>query len=347
MTTLSVLKAESDVLAKTRALMYPCPVVDAEMDDLGFVVDAEYTYVWNPDGTSSEIDTLGNVTRMNRANDPQFAHQDRWAFTPGNITWQGDGLFTVGVGNTTQAVYNILGGPTTSGKAVRGRVKYRVVGALPPAPITVAVQIRGIPIDEHGAQMGAVLTGTPINLRTTPEGEATISGTIVGSPDVTALRLEVRLPLTQGTDTFQIELYDVQLEETTQPLGEFFDGDTELPDRLIGAVGETGYFEPFVVTMFGTPTVATGAGNRGLCGIRQDIMNGHVFMRVVAPTPAVRNYLFNKLFNGLVGYEPVASGEMAPRAGMAYDSSNSNVKPTRYYRTVSFTFPSNTRGDEN
>lgn len=115
--------------------------------------------------------------------------------------------------------------------------------------------------------------------------------------------------------------------------------DTEAADDYVDPVGD-GTFTPYVGLIWGGP-IST-ARDRGIIGVRHDLMTAYVTTRVAAPDASTCRFLHNKLYDLLVGYRPYNSGEMEPRAGMAYSNGNAQTRPTRYYREHSFTYRTNT-----
>lgn len=115
--------------------------------------------------------------------------------------------------------------------------------------------------------------------------------------------------------------------------------DTETEDEFLDSVGD-GDFSPFVGVVWGGPITTTR--DRGIVGVRHDLMTGYVTVRVVAPDMTVLRLLHRKAFNLMLGYRPYNSGELEPRAGMAYSIGNAQVQPTRYYREDAYTYRTNT-----
>lgn len=115
--------------------------------------------------------------------------------------------------------------------------------------------------------------------------------------------------------------------------------DTEAEDEYLDSVGD-GDFSPYVGVIWGGPIVTSR--DRGIIGVRHDLLTGYVTVRVAAPDTATLRYLKNKLTNLLLGYRPYNSGELEPRAGMAYSIGNAQVQPTRYYREDAYAYRTNT-----
>lgn len=116
--------------------------------------------------------------------------------------------------------------------------------------------------------------------------------------------------------------------------------DTEVPDIFDDTSVGDGTFKPYVATLWGGPIV--NMRDRGIVGVRNDLMRAYVIIRVVAPDADTNRYLYNKVWDLMVGFRPIASGEMEPRAGMAYTNGNATNKPTRYYREINFEYQTNT-----
>ncbi len=118
--------------------------------------------------------------------------------------------------------------------------------------------------------------------------------------------------------------------------------DTEAEDDDFDDVGD-GLFTPFVSVIWGGPI--TNRRDRGIIGVRHDLMLSYCIIRVVTPDIATNRLLYNKVYNLMTGFAPVNSGEMSPESGMAYTNGNATVKPTRFYREISYSFRTNTRGE--
>lgn len=115
--------------------------------------------------------------------------------------------------------------------------------------------------------------------------------------------------------------------------------DTENADVATDAIDD-GEFTPYVGIIFGGPV--TNVRDRGIVSVRADLMTAYCIVRVAAPDPEVARLLHRKVFNLLTGWSPYNSGEMTPKAGMAYSTGNANARPTRFYREHSFEYPTNT-----
>lgn len=115
--------------------------------------------------------------------------------------------------------------------------------------------------------------------------------------------------------------------------------DTEAADDFVDPVSD-GTFTPYVGIIWGGPIATTR--DRGIVGVRHDLMTAYATVRVVAPDANTCRFLHNKVFNLVVGYRPYNSGELEPRAGMAYSNGNAQIRPTRYYREHSFVYRTNT-----
>ena len=115
--------------------------------------------------------------------------------------------------------------------------------------------------------------------------------------------------------------------------------DTEAEDDATDEVGD-GTFTPYVGVIFGGPIA--NVRDRGIVGVRQDLMTAYCIVRVAAPDAAVCRLLHDKVFNLLTGWSPTNSGQMEPKSGMAYSTGNANLRPTRYYREHSYSYPTNT-----
>lgn len=120
--------------------------------------------------------------------------------------------------------------------------------------------------------------------------------------------------------------------------------DTEVPDDTVDGQG-TGAFTPRVYVIWGGPIARTRRGSKGIVSVRKDLMTSYCIVRIAAPDAPTLRLLYNKAYNLMTGHKPVNSGEMTPEAGMAYTNGNATVKPTRYYREIAFTFPTNTLGE--
>ena len=105
----------------------------------------------------------------------------------------------------------------------------------------------------------------------------------------------------------------------------------------------TGEFTPLVAVIWGGPIVVRR--DRGIVSTRRDLMLSYVIVRVVTPDAATNRLLHDKVYNALVGWYPTNSGEMIPENGMSYSNGNGQVKPTRFYRELSFSYRTNTKGD--
>lgn len=115
--------------------------------------------------------------------------------------------------------------------------------------------------------------------------------------------------------------------------------DTEAGDDMVDPVGD-GDFTPYIGIIWGGPIA--NAGDRGIIGVRHDLMTAYFTVRVCAPDPQVCRFLHAKAFDVMTGFVPYNSGEVSPRAGMAYSNGNSQVRPTRYYREHSYVYRTNT-----
>ncbi|UPU15962.1 portal protein [Stenotrophomonas virus Jojan60] len=118
--------------------------------------------------------------------------------------------------------------------------------------------------------------------------------------------------------------------------------DTEVPDEAVDVSMD---FTPRVYVIWGGPIARTRRGSKGIVGVRKDLMTSYCIIRIATPDAPTLRVLYNKVFNLMTGFKPVNSGEMTPEAGMAYTNGNATVKPTRYYREIAFTFPTNTKGE--
>lgn len=116
--------------------------------------------------------------------------------------------------------------------------------------------------------------------------------------------------------------------------------DTEVPDIFDDDPVGDGTFAPYIATIWGGPIV--NMRDRGIVGVRNDLMNAYVIIRIVTPDAKTNRRLYNKMMNLMVGYRPPNSGEMLNKAGMAFTNGNGTNKPTRYYREVNFEYATNT-----
>lgn len=120
--------------------------------------------------------------------------------------------------------------------------------------------------------------------------------------------------------------------------------DTEVPDDAVDGAGE-GDFTPRVYVIWGGPIARTRRGAKGIVGVRHDLMTSYCIVRIATPDAATLRFLYNKAYNLMTGFKPINSGELTPEAGMAYTNGNATVKPTRFYREIAFSFPTNTKGE--
>lgn len=118
--------------------------------------------------------------------------------------------------------------------------------------------------------------------------------------------------------------------------------DVETPDGDLDDVGDA-EFTPFVAVIWGGPIL--DKRDRGIVSVRRDLMQSYVIVRIVTPDSDTNRLLYNKAFDLLTGFYPVNSGELSPEAGMAYTNGNGQVKPTRYYREISYSYKTNTKGE--
>lgn len=116
--------------------------------------------------------------------------------------------------------------------------------------------------------------------------------------------------------------------------------DTEVPDIFDDTPVGDGVFKPYIATIWGGPIL--NLRDRGIVSVRNDLMTAYVIIRVVTPDANSNRYLYNKMYNLMTGHRPVNSGELQPRAGMAYTNGNATNKPTRYYREINFEYQTNT-----
>lgn len=116
--------------------------------------------------------------------------------------------------------------------------------------------------------------------------------------------------------------------------------DTEVPDIFDDTPVGDGVFKPYIATIWGGPIL--NQRDRGIVGVRNDLMKTYVVIRVVTPDADTNRSLYRKLMNLMVGYRPINSGEMLNVAGMAYTNGNATTKPTRYFREVNFEYATNT-----
>jgi hypothetical protein len=114
--------------------------------------------------------------------------------------------------------------------------------------------------------------------------------------------------------------------------------DTEERDDELDNVGATGTFTPFVGVAWSSP-IHTGAG-QGIVNYAKDPHLMYFVFRAVAPDKNVRDYLFNKGWQALVGYTPANGTQLKSSQGWAYTvGGNGSIK--RYYREQQFSFYTN------
>lgn len=118
--------------------------------------------------------------------------------------------------------------------------------------------------------------------------------------------------------------------------------DIEVEDDDFDIVDD-GEFTPFIGVIWGGPIL--DKRDRGIVSVRRDLMTSYVIIRVVTPDAATNRRLYNKVYNLMTGYYPTNSGELSPEAGMAYTNGNGQVKPTRFYREISYSYKTNTKGE--
>lgn len=110
---------------------------------------------------------------------------------------------------------------------------------------------------------------------------------------------------------------------------------TEVPD------GQDAAF-PYVIVYFGEPIRASGG--RHITSTRDDLLIGYITVQVVSTTDASANAVKNRIKAALTGFRPVDSGEMVLEGGMGYSAAQTQVKPTRYFRELAFSYRTNLTG---
>lgn len=114
--------------------------------------------------------------------------------------------------------------------------------------------------------------------------------------------------------------------------------DTEERDEALDVVGDEGSFTPFTGVAWSSP-MHTGTG-QGIVNYALDPLMVYFVFRSVAPDKDVRDYLFNKGFQALLGYTPVNGTQIKPANGWAY-TVGGNGAPKRYYREQQFSYYTN------
>jgi|SRR5690554_243703 hypothetical protein len=96
---------------------------------------------------------------------------------------------------------------------------------------------------------------------------------------------------------------------------------------------------PYVIVACNFPVRA--ARDRHLTNVRNDTRIGIVTIRVVSDDEASADAVMNKIDTYLTGWEPENSGQMSPDFNTRFSSAGTTTQPTRYYRTLGYTFRTN------
>lgn len=96
---------------------------------------------------------------------------------------------------------------------------------------------------------------------------------------------------------------------------------------------------PFIVIAFNFP-IRT-ARDRHLTNVRNDTRIGIASLRVVSSDIDSANAIMDKVDDYLTGWEPPNSGQMIPEFNTRFSSAGTTTQPTRYYRTMGYTFRTN------
>lgn len=96
---------------------------------------------------------------------------------------------------------------------------------------------------------------------------------------------------------------------------------------------------PFVILNFGYPTRA--GTDRHLTNVRNDTRIGTLTVRVVSSTVDSARDLADQIDLYLTGWEPTNSGQLTPEFNVQSTNATATTQPTRYYRTMGYTYRTN------
>lgn len=113
----------------------------------------------------------------------------------------------------------------------------------------------------------------------------------------------------------------------------------EVPDDANLPKNANGTIKPYIVTSFGGPYRA--ARGRGIVNSRLDVNVGALTVRVAAPTYDAARSICDQVMNVLTGWNGTDTGEFVLEGGTNNSAANSQVKPTKYFRDVFYSFRTN------
>lgn len=107
---------------------------------------------------------------------------------------------------------------------------------------------------------------------------------------------------------------------------------TEVPDDVVPG-------RPYITLSFTAPYRA--ARGRGIVSSRKDVNIAGLVLRVCAESYDAARSISDQVLDKLTGWSTEDTGEFTLEGGAQSDSSNSLVKPTKYYRDLAFGFRCN------
>lgn len=114
--------------------------------------------------------------------------------------------------------------------------------------------------------------------------------------------------------------------------------DTQVPDEWLNPT-DNGIMLPFYVVQYGGPVRA--AKGRNITTSRDHVNIMFLTIACMAAEPEAMKWLYGQALNALTGFRPPDSGELILEGGLSYSEGISTVKPTRYLKTISYTFRTN------